>query len=188
MIVHAGNEGVAAFDTMNKTVVAQKFERAINRDWRRTRLLLQAVNDFIGAKWAVAAQQNFEHLAPHRGEPLRARGALRFGMGNRGAGAALMVVVGRGKNCGRHDGLVLCPASARRSPYALVCAVRFCTSLMGRRSFEKSVSGEACNLILHCSKKLPTFLGKLYPIGPRCLTWTPTFIGGPPCCRENQRW
>jgi hypothetical protein len=100
MIVHAGNESVAAFDAVNETVVAQKFKRSINCDRRRTRLLLQAVNDFIGAKRAMAAQQNLKHLAPHRGESLRARGALRFGMGNRSAGAALMVVIGRGENCG----------------------------------------------------------------------------------------
>jgi hypothetical protein len=48
----------------------------------------------------MAAQQNFKHLTPHRGESLRARGALRFGMGNGSAGAALMVVIGRGENCG----------------------------------------------------------------------------------------
>ena len=100
MIVHAGDEGVAAFDTVNETVVAQKFEHSINRDRRRSRLLLQAVNDFISAERAMAAQQNFKYLTPHRGESLRARGALRFGMGNGSAGAALMVVIGRGENCG----------------------------------------------------------------------------------------
>jgi hypothetical protein len=99
MIVHAGNEGVAAFDAVNETVVAQKFERSINRYRRRTRPLLQAVNDFISAERAMAAQQNFKHLAPHRGESLRARGALRFGMRNGSAGAALMIVIGRRENC-----------------------------------------------------------------------------------------
>jgi hypothetical protein len=78
----------------------------------------------------MAAQQNFKHLAPHRGESLRARGALRFGMGNGSAGAALMVVVGRGENCGRHDDLMLGPDRHRRSAYALVCAGLFCTSLI----------------------------------------------------------
>jgi hypothetical protein len=163
MIVHAGNESVAAFDAVSQTVVTQKFERSINRDRRRPRLLLHAVNDFIGTQRAMAAQQNFKHLAPHRGESLRARGALRFGMGNGGAGAALMVVVGRGKNCGRHDGLVLGSDRRRRSAYALVCAGLFCTSLIDRCSLEKSVSRNARNLILHCSKKRPTFLGKLRP-------------------------
>jgi hypothetical protein len=163
MIVHAGDEGVAAFDAVSQTVVAQKFERSINRDRRWPRLLLHAVNDFVGPKRAMAAQQNFKHLAPHRGESLRARGALRFGMGDGGAGAALMVVVGRGKNCGRHAGLVLGPDRRRRSAYALVCAGPFCTSVIDPRSLEKSVSRNARNLILHCSKKLPTFLRKLRP-------------------------
>ena len=132
MIVHASDEGVAAFDAVNKTVVAQKFERSINRDWRRTRLLLQAVNDLIGAKRAMAAQQNFKHLAPHRGQSLGARGTLRFGMCDGSAGAALMVVIGSGENCGRHDCLVLCRARRRRRVYALICAALFCTSLTDR--------------------------------------------------------
>jgi len=41
---------------VNEIVVAQKFERSINRDRRRTRFLLQAVNDFISAKRAMATQ------------------------------------------------------------------------------------------------------------------------------------
>jgi len=56
MIVHARDEGVAALDAVNEIVVAQKFERSINRDRRRTRFLLQAVNDFISAKRAMATQ------------------------------------------------------------------------------------------------------------------------------------
>ena len=31
VIVHAGDEGIAALDPMNKAIVAQKFERAIDR-------------------------------------------------------------------------------------------------------------------------------------------------------------
>ena len=143
MIVHTSDEGVAAFDAVNETVIAQKFERSINRNRRRPRLLLQAVNDFIGAKRAMAAQQNFKHLAPHRGQSLGARGALRFGMCNGSAGAALMIVTGSGENYGRHDCLVLGPARRRRGAYALVRAGLFCTSLIDRRSLEKSVSGKA---------------------------------------------
>ena len=137
MIVHARDEGVAAFDAVNEIVVAQKIERSINRDRRRTRLLLQAVNDFIGAKRAMAAQQNFKHLAAHRGESLGAHGTLRFRMCNGSAGAARMIVIGSGENCGRHDGLVLGPARRRRSAYALVFAGLFCTSLVDCRSLEK---------------------------------------------------
>ena len=130
MIVHAGDKRVAAFDAVSQTVVAQKFERPINRDWRRPRLLLHAVDDFVGPKRAMAAQQNFKHLAPHRGESLRARGTLHFGMGNGSAGAALMIVVGCGENCGRHDDLMLGPDRRRGSAYALGRAGLFCTSLI----------------------------------------------------------
>ena len=38
VIVHAGDEGVAALDAVHETVVAQKIERAIDRDRRRARV------------------------------------------------------------------------------------------------------------------------------------------------------
>jgi 3-hydroxybutyrate dehydrogenase len=108
----------------------------------------------------MAAQQNLKHLAPHRSEPLRARGALRFGMGNGSAGAALMVVIGRGENRGWHDGLVPGPARRRRCAYALIRAGPFCTSQIDRRSREKAFPARRAFLILHRSKKRPTFFGK----------------------------
>jgi hypothetical protein len=40
VIVYASDEGVAALDAMNETVLAQKFERAVDRDRRRTIFLL----------------------------------------------------------------------------------------------------------------------------------------------------
>jgi hypothetical protein len=73
---------------------------------------------------------------------------LRFGVRNRGAGATLMVMIGGGENCGRHDGLGLGPAGRRHRAYALV---------------RVEVVWKACNSILHRSKKQPTFLGKLHP-------------------------
>jgi hypothetical protein len=63
-------------------------------------------------------------------------------MRNGSAGAARMIVIGSGKNCGRHDGLALGPARRRRSIYALICAGRFCTSLIERRSLEKAFPAE----------------------------------------------
>ena len=36
VIVHAGDESVAAFDAVDEPVLAQEIERAINRDRRRT--------------------------------------------------------------------------------------------------------------------------------------------------------
>ena len=115
MIVHARDEGVAALDAVNEIVVAQKFERSITRDRRRTRFLLQAVNDFISAKRAMAAQQSFKHLAPHRGQSLGARGALRFGMRDGSAGATLLVMIGSREKCGRHVGLEHLGAQTRRA-------------------------------------------------------------------------
>jgi hypothetical protein len=43
-------------------------------------------------------------------------------MGNGSTGAALMVVIGGGEYCGRHDCLVLGPARRWRGAYALFCA------------------------------------------------------------------
>jgi hypothetical protein len=120
VIVYASDERVAALDAMNETVLAQKFERAVDRDRRRTTFLLQSINNFVGAKRPMACQQSFEHLPPYRREPLRARCTLRFRVGNGGAGAAFMVVVGGGKNCGRHDGLGISPGLRRRSPTTLL--------------------------------------------------------------------
>jgi hypothetical protein len=100
VIVHAGNKGVAAFDAVHEAVVAQKFQRAVNRDRCRTCFVLQAVDDFIGAERAMAAQQDFKYVAPHWREPLSARGALRFRMRNRGAGAALMIMIRGGEDRG----------------------------------------------------------------------------------------
>jgi hypothetical protein len=50
----------------------------------------------------MACQQSLEHLTPHWSEPLRAGGALRFGMRNGGAGAAAVIVIRGWKNCARH--------------------------------------------------------------------------------------
>ena len=53
----------------------------------------ESLDDLVGAERAVAVQHRFEHVAAHRSEPLRAGGALRFGMRNGGAGAAAVVVI-----------------------------------------------------------------------------------------------
>ena len=108
-------------------------------------------------------------------------------MGNGSAGAALMVVIGRGENCGRHDGLVLGPDRRRRSAYALVCAGLFCTSLIDRRSREKRVSAEARNFDIalqqkaaHIPWQAPSYVREI-PAGRH-------IHRRPLCCRENQRW
>ncbi len=100
MIVYASDKSIAAFDAVNKSFLAKKFKRAVNRDRRRPGLMLEAVDDFVGAEGAMAAKQDLQHLAPHRSEPLVPCGALRFGMGDGGAGAALVIVIGSREDCG----------------------------------------------------------------------------------------
>ncbi len=102
VIVHAGDEGIAALDPMNQTVIPQKFERAIDSDRRRPGPIPQPFNDFVGPEWFVAREQRFEYVPADRRQPLRTRGAQRFGVGDGRAGAATVIVVGRWKNCRRH--------------------------------------------------------------------------------------
>ena len=97
VIMHAGDEGVAALDAVDEAVVAQKIERAVDRDRRRAPMPGEALDDLVGAERAVAVQQRLEHLAAHRGEPLRA-GAHSARVRMR-AGAA-SVVVGAKTDCG----------------------------------------------------------------------------------------
>ena len=75
VIVHAGDEGIAALDPMDKAIVAQKFERAIDGDRRGPGPIRQPFNDFVGPEWLVACEQRLEHVPAHRRQPLRARGA-----------------------------------------------------------------------------------------------------------------
>src|ERR1700685_704947 len=70
MIVHAGDKGIAALDAMDEAVVAQKFERAIDRDRRRPRVARQIVDDFVSAERLVTGEQRFEYLTPDRRQPL----------------------------------------------------------------------------------------------------------------------
>ena len=55
----------------------------------------RAVDDLVGAERLVALQQNLQHLATDRRQPLRALGAQRLGVRQRIRGAAVVVVVGR---------------------------------------------------------------------------------------------
>src|SRR5262245_58220978 len=73
VIVHAGDERVAAFDAMHEAVLAQEFERAIGGDRRRARPFeCQPVNDLVGAERLVAREQRRQHVAPNGGQPLPA--------------------------------------------------------------------------------------------------------------------
>jgi hypothetical protein len=98
VIMHAGDEGVTAFNAMHEPLLAQKVERAINGDRRDARSAhRQPIDQLIGAEWQMACKQRLQHAAAHRREPLIARGANRFGTRDRVAGATAMVVIGRRK-------------------------------------------------------------------------------------------
>src|SRR6266404_2110667 len=98
MIMRAGEEGVAALDSVNEAVLHQKIERAVDRDRRRPRHRLgEFVDHLIGAERAVARQQRLQHLAPDWGEFLRPPRADLLSMRHRFRSAAAVIVVGRGK-------------------------------------------------------------------------------------------
>ena len=102
---------------MDEAVVAQKIERAIDRDRCRAPLPGESFDDLVGAERTVTVEQRFEHVAAHRGEPLRAGGAQHFRVRDGRAGAASVVVVRRRKNRLRHRDFPgsqgSCPAGAR---------------------------------------------------------------------------
>jgi hypothetical protein len=98
MTVHTRDESIAAFDPMNKTVVPQEFERAINGDWRRPAPIGQPLDDLVGTERPVACEQRFEHVPAHGSQPLHTRGAKRFRMRDGGAGTAAVIVVRRWEN------------------------------------------------------------------------------------------
>ncbi len=100
MVMRAGEIGVAAFDAVDKAVFHQEIERAIYRDRRRPRHRLgEFVDHFIGAERTVAGQQSLQDMTADRREFLRPLLADPFGVMNRVRGAAVMIMVGRGK-CG----------------------------------------------------------------------------------------
>ena len=98
MVMRAGEIRVAAFDAMDEAVLHQEIERAIHRDRRRPRHRFgEFVDHLIGAERTVAGQQRLQHLAADRREFLRPLLADPFGMADRVRGAAVVVMVGRGK-------------------------------------------------------------------------------------------
>jgi hypothetical protein len=98
MIMRAGEERIAAFDTVDQAVLHQKIESAVDRDRRRPRHRFgEFVDHLIGAERTVARQQRLQHLAPDRGEFLRPPRADLFRMRHRVRGAEAVIVVRRGK-------------------------------------------------------------------------------------------
>src|SRR6185437_2432512 len=96
VILHAGDECVAAFDAMDQALFAQEFERAVNGDRRRARAAhCQPVDQFIGAERLMACQQRLEHAAADRSQAFAPRRAYRLGVRDGIAGTTAMVVARR---------------------------------------------------------------------------------------------
>lgn len=69
--VHATDEGVATFDTMDEPLCQQKIERAVNdrrRDAFAAAGIVQQGEDIVSTQRLVAGQQDFEHLPASRGQ------------------------------------------------------------------------------------------------------------------------
>jgi len=98
VIVHAGDEGIATFDSVHEILLAQEIERPINRDRGRPRAARrQAVDELISSERMMACQQSLEHAPAHRRQPLLAGSTDRFGMGDGVVRAAPVIVVGLGE-------------------------------------------------------------------------------------------
>jgi hypothetical protein len=99
MVMRAGKIGIATFDAMDEAVRHQEIERAIDRDRRRPRHRFgEFVDHLIGAERPVARQQRLQDMAADRRELLRPLPAHGFGVADRVRGAAVVVVIGRGKS------------------------------------------------------------------------------------------
>ena len=96
--MHAGGKGVQAADAVDKALLFQKFQRAIG-DRRLVAKTFggEAVQQLIGAKGAVCLQQDLQHPAPHRGQPLRPTLQHALGPAKRIGGTAPMVMRGKGQ-------------------------------------------------------------------------------------------
>ena len=56
VMMHAGNERVAALDAMDEVILPQEVECAIDRDRRQPAAMCQSLDDLIGAKRLVTCQ------------------------------------------------------------------------------------------------------------------------------------
>src|SRR5436190_10012351 len=67
VIVGAGEKRVAADDAMDKTLLDQKIERAIDGDWRGPCLTPgKLLDQIVGTKRPVACEQRFQHMPADR--------------------------------------------------------------------------------------------------------------------------
>src|SRR4051812_15377914 len=66
--MNAGDEGVAALDAVDETVLTQELQGAVDGDWRRAGpLRRQPLHDLIGADGLMAGEQGRQHVAPDWG-------------------------------------------------------------------------------------------------------------------------
>ena len=56
VMMHAGDERVAALDAVDETILAQEVEGAVDCDRRQPAMMRQSLDDFIGAKRLVTCQ------------------------------------------------------------------------------------------------------------------------------------
>ena len=97
--LRGSKKSIAAFDTVNETVLHQKIECAVNRDRRRSRHVLgELLDDLIGSKRAMAREQRTQHLPADRREFLPAALTNPFRVRERIFGAAAMVVIRGGES------------------------------------------------------------------------------------------
>jgi hypothetical protein len=150
--MHAGDEGVAALDAVDEAVVAEKIERAVDRDRCRTPMPGESLDDLVGAERAVGVQQRLEHVAAHRGEPLRAGGAQHFRVRDGRAGATFVVVVRRRKNGLRHRDFPAAKGHARRARESF----RLESAALYRFGRNRENVTTRPIFMLRCSKKPPT--------------------------------
>ena len=114
VIMHTGDERVAALDPVHEPILAQKIEGAIDRNGGKAAVVLlsEPLDDLISAERVVALEQRLQHLTADWSEPLRARRALGLGVRDGRAGATVVVVVRRRKDCARHFSFLVRPSSA----------------------------------------------------------------------------
>ena len=92
----AGDKGVKPLDTMNKTLIHQKRQRAIgNRGLCPEPICIKPRKNIIGPKSGMCFQQNLKRAPPHRRELHLSRGTSALGGCKAGRNASAMVVRGK---------------------------------------------------------------------------------------------
>ena len=125
--MRATDEGVEARQTMNKSVLHQEFQRAINGHGRGASAVgIELRQDVVSAHRHVTLPNNLQHIAANVRQTHLARSAngLSLAQGGRTAAAVIMIGFGKGSGFGHVCGLVyvitshysLIPTEARSLP------------------------------------------------------------------------